>query len=103
MSVNGKLEAIIYAAERTRQLGSNHLGSEGSRTPRATARARADAERDSTPEPTPADPKAEKAEVKAKLRAILDEMITEYAAEWTRRGNSPSRRRVPHVYQAGAS
>src|SRR5256885_1552018 len=68
MSIKGKLEAIIYAAEEPVSLDQMAalLKDSGLESP--------------TPEgEQPPDPKAEKAELKSKLRAVLDEMIAECA------------------------
>src|SRR3954464_1277650 len=68
MSIKGKLEAIIYAAEEPvslDQLAALLKDDSGLEV--------------TTPEGEQPDPKAEKAELKSKLRAVLEEMITECA------------------------
>src|SRR5437899_359059 len=65
MSIKGKLEAIIYAAEEPVSLDqlAALLKDSGLET--------------TAPEGEQPDPKAEKAELKSKLRAVLEEMIAE--------------------------
>jgi segregation and condensation protein B len=85
MSIKGKLEAIIYAAEEPVSLDqlatllkdaglSSQLLAPATSTPQ-----------EGESEPTPAveakDPKAEKAEIKTKLRSVLEEMMADYASE----------------------
>jgi segregation and condensation protein B len=82
MSVKGKLEAIIYAAEEPVSV-DQLIGvlKEAGLLEQLTAPATSE-ESESAPEPTATkDPKAEKAEVRSKLRAILDEMISDYAVD----------------------
>jgi segregation and condensation protein B len=89
MSIKGKLEAIIYAAEEpvsVDQLAA--ILKEAGLLEQLLAPPPAD-EPSSNDQPKQAEepeaktknPKAEKAEIKTKLRAILDEMISEYSAE----------------------
>src|SRR3954470_21271916 len=91
MSIRGKLEAIIYAAEEPvsvdhlasllkeagliPELMAPPIGDESSRESQEGEAASA------LQESEPKDPKAEKAEIKAKLRTLLDEMIAECASD----------------------
>src|SRR5437899_844677 len=89
MSIKGKLEAIIYAAEepvsvdqlaailKEAGLLEQLLAPPPSDEPSSNDEPQQAAE----PKAQTKDPKAEKAEIKTKLRAILDEMIAEYSAE----------------------
>src|SRR5438128_2711185 len=92
MSIKGKLEAIIYAAEEP--VSVDHLASLLKETgliaellapPVAEDGAEISFATQNSPEavqtPVPKDPKVEKAEIKAKLRTLLDEMITECASD----------------------
>jgi segregation and condensation protein B len=83
MSVKGKLEAIIYAAEEpvsVDQLAAvlKEAGLMEQLTAPATSE---ESESAPAPEPEVKDPKAEKAVVRNKIRAVLDEMISDYAAD----------------------
>src|SRR5258706_16243282 len=89
MSIKGKLEAIIYAAEEP--VSVDQLAAilkeagllEQLLAPPLADESPSNDERQQTAEPEvqTKDPKAEKAEIKTKLRAILDEMMAEYAAD----------------------
>jgi segregation and condensation protein B len=89
MSIKGKLEAIIYAAEEpvsVDQLAAilkeaGLLEQLLAPPPVDDTPANDEPQQTAEPEVKTADPKAEKAEIKSKLRAILDEMIAEYAAD----------------------
>jgi segregation and condensation protein B len=87
MSLTGKLEAIIYAAEEPVSLDQmiavlKEAGLlEQLLAPAPEPEPSAEPASEPAPEPTPSDPKAEKAEMKSRLRAILEQMIAEYAAD----------------------
>ncbi|MCU1310876.1 MAG: condensin subunit ScpB [Candidatus Angelobacter sp.] len=89
MSIKGKLEAIIYAAEEpvsvdqlAAVLKESGLLDQLLAPPPAEESASTDESQPTeATEPKPKDPKAEKAEIKTKLRAVLDEMIADYAAD----------------------
>jgi segregation and condensation protein B len=73
MSIKGKLEAIIYAAEEPVSLDQLAVVLKESGLLDQLLAPRSDE--------SPADPKAEKAEIRNGLRAILDEMMVECTAE----------------------
>src|SRR3954462_11005761 len=86
MSIKGKLEAIIYAAEEP--VSVDHLASLLKEAgllnelltppaPEESSEAAAESEQASEPK----DPKAEKAEIRARLRSLLDEMMQDYASD----------------------
>jgi segregation and condensation protein B len=84
MSIKGKLEAIIYAAEEPVSLDQlagvlKEAGlTQQLHAPLATESDEAPVE----PQPESAkDPKAEKAEIKAKLRTLLDEMSADFGSD----------------------
>src|SRR4051794_32807460 len=86
MSIKGKLEAIIYAAEEP--VSVDHLASllkeagllnELLAPPAAEEGSEPAPEQEQSSEPK--DPKAEKAEIRAKLRSLLDEMMADYASD----------------------
>jgi segregation and condensation protein B len=86
MSIKGKLEAIIYAAEEP--VSVDHLASllkeagllnELLTPPAPGESSEAAAESEQASEPK--DPKAEKAEIRARLRSLLDEMMQDYASD----------------------
>ena len=84
MSIHGKIEAIIYAAEEPVSLDqlASLLKEAGllETLMRPAATEAADTGPEPVPEqPAPHDPKAEKAQVRARLREVLDEIITIYA------------------------
>src|SRR4051812_17757910 len=91
MSIRGKLEAIIYAAEEP--VSVDHLAlllkEAGLISELMAPPVGDDSQRESedgeaasaVQESEPKDPKAEKAEIKAKLRALLDEMMVEYSSD----------------------
>jgi segregation and condensation protein B len=89
MSIKGKLEAIIYAAEEpvsVDQLAAilkeaGFWGQLLAPPPAEESASTDEPQQAEAAEPQPKDPKAEKAEIKTKLRAILDEMIADYAAD----------------------
>jgi segregation and condensation protein B len=83
MSVKGKLESIIYAAEEpvsVDQLAAV-LKEAGLLEQLTTPATSEESESAPAPEPEVKDPKAEKAVVRNKIRAVLDEMISDYAAD----------------------
>jgi segregation and condensation protein B len=73
LSLKGKLEAIIYAAEEPVSLDQLAGVLKESGLLDQLLKPRSD--------DSPADPKAEKAEIRNALRAILDEMMVEFTAE----------------------
>ncbi len=80
MSIHGKIEAIIYAAEEPVSL--DQLASLLQEAGLLEALVRPAGGEGEVPEAAPEvsqDPKAQKAEVRAKLRAVLDEIIAVYA------------------------
>src|SRR5438067_13606536 len=85
MSLKGKLEAIIYAAEEpvtVDQLAG--VLKEAGLVQQLLAPPAGDGEESlgEAPETSaPKDPKAEKAEVRARLRSLLDEMMASYLTE----------------------
>src|SRR5437879_4590667 len=79
MSLKGKLEAIIYAAEEPVSLDQlQSILKQSGALNDLLAPPPTDENLPSAP-PAPLDPKAEKAEIKSKLRAILEDMIGECA------------------------
>src|SRR6185312_2344250 len=84
MSIKGKLEAIIYAAEEPVSLDQlAGVLKEAGLTQQLLAPPAAESEEASAePQPeTAKDPKAEKAEIKARLRTLLDEMSADFASD----------------------
>jgi segregation and condensation protein B len=84
MSIKGKLEAIIYAAEEPVSIDQlAGVLKEAGLTQQLLAPQPAESDESSTEPPHEAakDPKAEKAEIKAKLRTLLDEMSAEFASD----------------------
>ena len=85
MSIKGKLEAIIYAAEEPVSLDQlAALLKDSGLTQQLLAPAFNDSTEDeaqTVPPSEPQDPKAEKAEIKSKLRALLEEMMSDYASD----------------------
>ncbi len=84
MSIKGKLEAIIYAAEEPVSLDQlSGVLKEAGLTQQLLAQQAAESDEapvELQPE-TAKDPKAEKAEIKAKLRSLLDEMSADFASD----------------------
>lgn len=84
MSIKGKLEAIIYAAEEPVSLDQlAALLKDAGLAAQLLALEASDSEQSSSDAQSgeAKDPKAEKAEIKSKLRAVLDEMMSDYAAD----------------------
>jgi len=80
LTLKGKLEAIIYAAEEPVSLDQlAALLKESGLLPLLLGTGAE--ESDDAPASQPKDAKAEKADIKAKLRAVLDEMVASYAGD----------------------
>lgn len=84
MSIKGKLEAIIYAAEDPVSLDqlAGVLKEAGLAQQLLAPQSAESDEVSAEPQPEAAkDPKAEKSEIKAKLRTLLDEMSADFGSE----------------------